>query len=291
MVTSESAVELVKKAIERHYRHLLISILGKDALTRAQINDLRAHGHVVPERPSLMELIYFHNLLNPQGTQGPTSVEDMHGQQDGARPRSEEVDYAKDHVNQSMKNAIEKLQQDMQTRIVNLIHNNNQDFKFRQQRDGGNMAESKKIMKEATVSQVKQALRDVSGDANRDWLRVATTEMSNAIGIGSTDRIVAQNREKSMDEVYVYRIVVNDQALCKWCKKFYLDDDGSPKVYKLSTLLGNGSNYGKKTDAWLPVVGATHPNERCSQVIQLKSGWRVLPGGRQTYIGPAEWKD
>jgi hypothetical protein len=291
MVTSKTTVELIKDAIERHYRSLMVSVLGKQALTLAEINDLRRHGHVVPEKPSLIELAYFHNLLNPHGTMGPGSVEDMQNQQDVKKPAGDEMKYASEHVNESMKNAIEKLKQDVTTRITGYIHDNNQNFKFRQMQNGGNPAEAKQIMKEATVGKLKQTLRDMSGDTNRDWLRVATTEISNAIGIGSADRIVAQNKTKPTDEIYVYRIVVNDQALCKWCRKFYLDADGTPALYKLSTLLANGSNYGKKTDAWQPVVGATHPNERCSQVIEVKRGWAVMSGGQQTYIGPEAWND
>jgi hypothetical protein len=147
------------------------------------------------------------------------------------------------------------------------------------------------LVKESTLSKLKQKLRDTTQDVNRDWLRVATTVMSETIGNGSVDRIVTDNRDKDAGEVYVYRIVVNDAALCKYCRRFYMDEDGSPKVYKLSTLLGNGSNFGKKKDSWLPVVGATHPNERCSQVIELKPGWKVLPGGKQTYIGLEKWND
>jgi hypothetical protein len=291
MVSSNKALELIKKAIERHYKTLMVSVLGKEALTRAEINDLRNHGHVVSERPSLMELIYFHNLLNPQGTSGPGSVEDMQSQQSQGHSSSEEEKYAVSHANDSMKNAIEKLQQDMASRVVGYVQDNNQAFKFRQMQDGGNTAETRKIMRESTVGKLKQTLRDLSGDANRDWLRVAVTEMSNNIGIGSADRILSQNRDKTMDEVYVYRIVVNDGALCKWCRRFYLDSDGTPALYKLSTLLGNGSNYGKPRDSWEPVVGATHPNERCSQVIELKPGWIVASGGRQSYIGRDAWND
>lgn len=291
MVTSKTAVELIKEAIERHYRSLMVSVLGKRALTRAEVNKLRRFGHVVPEKPSMIELAYFHNLLNPHGTMGPGSVEDMQNQQDQQRPSGAEMDYASEHVNESMRNSIEKLKQDMSTRIVGYIQDNNQDFKFRQMKNGGNMADAREIMKESTISQLKKKLQDLSGDANRDWLRIATTEMSNAIGIGSTDRIVAQNKTTTLDEVYVYRIVVSDGALCKWCRRFYMDSDGSPALYKLSTLLSNGSNYGKKTDAWQPVVGATHPNERCSQVIEVKRGWKVIPGGGQVFIGNDAWDE
>lgn len=289
MVTSDKAVELIKEAIERRYRALMVSILGRSSLTRKQINELRKKGIEVPDKPSLMQLAYFHNLMNPHGKMGPGSVEDMHSQQFEGTPNSEEQKYAANHANESMRNAIENLKQDVINRVVGYIQDNNQSFKFKNAAAGREMDEAKQIMKESTLNQVNQKLRDLSGDINRDWLRVATTEVSNSIGIGSADRLLSQN--DSPEEIICYRITVNDAALCKWCRRFYLDDDGTPALYKLSTLLGNGSNYGKKTDSWQPVVGATHPNERCSQVIQLKRGWAVLPGGQQTYIGPENWDD
>ena len=78
---------------------------------------------------------------------------------------------------------------------------------------------------------------------------------------------------------------------CKFCRRFYGDVGQSPKVYKLSSLLANGSNYGLKTDQWKPVVGATHPNTRTSQIIELKPGFQVSAGGKVTYIGREKWND
>lgn len=293
MVTSRAVTELIKKIIDRRYKSLVISLLGREAFTKAELNELEKHGIDTSNKTSMMELIYNHNFLNPLGTSAPTSIEDMKNQQSNqqAKPKGKESNFAVEHANEVMKAAIEKLKQDVTTRLLGMIQENNQNFKYNALQNHGRAEEVENLVKESTLSKLKQKLRDSSRDTNRDWLRVATTEMSNVIGNGSVDRIATENKDKDPDEVYVYRIVVNDAALCKWCRRFYLDDDGSPKVYRLSTLLGNGTNMGRKRDSWEPVVGATHPNERCSQVIELKRGWKVLPGGRQTYIGPDKWNE
>jgi hypothetical protein len=147
------------------------------------------------------------------------------------------------------------------------------------------------LIKESTLGKLRQKLQDTSGDGNRDWTRVAITEMSNAIGIASIDRIVTENRDADPNEVYVFRIIVNDAKTCKFCRRFYVDSDGTPKVYKLSTIINNGSNYGKKSDDWHPCVGATHPNERCSQTIELKPGWKLNAGGSVSYMGLDKWRE
>jgi len=50
---------------------------------------------------------------------------------------------------------------------------------------------------------------------------------------------------------------------CPHCRRLYLKPDGTPKVFSMKQLLSNGTNYGRKTADWKPVVGATHPNCRC----------------------------
>lgn len=293
MVTSKTVMDRIKEILARKYKSLTISLLGKDMFSRADLNRLAEAGVDVSNKASLMELAYYHNLLNPQGKMAPASVEDMKAQQgtEGVKPVSEAHSFTEQHVNETMRLAIEKLQQDVTARIVGYINDNNQGYKYNALQNLERQAEANKLVKESTLHKLKQRLRDSSKDANRDWLRIATTELSNTIGAGSVDRIAHENKGKDAGEIYVYRIVVNDGALCKYCRRFYLDDDGSPRVYRLSTLLGNGSNFGKKVADWQPVVNATHPNERCSQVIELKRGWKVLPGGRQSYIGPDEWNE
>lgn len=288
MVISKETIQKIKEIVERKYKQFTVSMLGKDTLTPQELKALQAAGIDTSNDTSLLELVYNHNFLNLEGADvGPTSVEDMISQQKvpGIKPQGEAHDYAVEHANENAAQLLDKMKTDVSTRIEGIVRETNSQYKANALQNLNRPDEADQLIKEGMVGQIKQRLRDASGDATRDWNRIAITEVSNAIGIGSTDRIVAQNQNKDLNEVYVFRIIVNDSATCKWCKRFYLDEDGSPKVYKLSTLLSNGSNYGKKTAEWNPVINATHPNERCSQVIELPPGYKVLPGGKLTYIG------
>jgi hypothetical protein len=293
VVTSKETQEKILRVIKKHYARLVMSVTGSKVLTESEKEDIRELG-VDPDQSTdgLMALAYHHNFINnPVDENSPRSVEEMREQQGrpGAKPRGEAHDYSVETINDQTKQYIDKLRMDNSTRILGIIRQNNDNYKFEALQNLDRPDLSDQLVKEASLGKVKQQLRDTSKEANRDWQRVALTEMSNAIGVGSVDRIVSNNADKNAEEVYVYRVIVGDSLTCKFCRRFYGDVGQPPKVYRLSTLLGNGSNYGKKQDMWKPVVGATHPNTRTSQILELKPGFKVLPGGRVTFIGRENW--
>lgn len=292
MVTSKETMEKIREIIQKHYSRLVVSVLGQNALTDKEKKELESQGIDISNMDSLMSLVYNHNFINhPIDELSPTSVEDMKGQQSvkGLIPEGEAHSYTVENINDKTKQLIEKMKMDTMTRVENIIRENNDSYKMNalQNLDRADLLDD--LMKESTLGKLKQKLRDTSGDGTRDWTRIAVTEMSNAIGISSVDRIVSDNVDSDLDEIYVFRITTKDSKTCKWCRRFYDDKDGSPKLYRLSSIMSNGSNYGKKTDAWLPVIGATHPNERCSQMIELKPGFKLLQDGSVTYIGLDKW--
>jgi hypothetical protein len=294
MVISKETLAKIKDIIDRNYRNLTVSVLGDSVLTPEEKKALEREGVKVEGSESLLELVYNHNFINQEGTpNAPTSVQDMRAQQaiPGVVPKGEAHDYAVEHANEIARQLLDKMNQDVSTRIEGFIRDTNNEYKANALQNLDRVQEADELVKEGMVSQIKAKLRDTAGAADRDWRRIAVTEISNAIGIGSTDRIVAKNADKQLKDVYVFRIIVEDAKTCKYCRSFYQDADGSPKLYRLSTILGNGSNYGKKAADWRPTIQATHPNERCSQVIELPVGYKVLPGGKLTYIGVDQWQE
>ncbi len=288
MVIKKETIQRIKDIIERRYRHLTLSLLGSGVLSAEDLAALKARGVDTSSKGSFLELVYNHSFMNPPGNPAaPTSAKDAEAQQrpSGAKPAGEAHDYAVEHANENAAQLLDRMRVDVATRVESIIRETNNKYKSNALQNLVRPEEADELVKESMVGEIKQRLRDTAGDANRDWTRIAVTEVSNVIGIGSTDRIVAQNKDKNLQEVYVFRVTVSDATTCKWCRNFYLDADGSPKVYRLSTLLANGSNYGKRTSDWRPVIQATHPNERCSQVVELPPGYKVLPGGKLTYIG------
>lgn len=294
MVTSRKTLEKIREIIEKHYARLTISVLGAAVYSQKELKQLRDMGVDVDNKESMLELIYNHNFINnPVSKTSPTSVEDMKNQQSipNLKPVGAANDYTIQNLNDKTRQLIDKMRLDVTARLEGIIRGNNDAYKFNALQNLERPDSMDDLVKESSLGRVKQKLRDSAKDADRDWQRVALTEMSNAIGVGSVDRIVTDNRDKEPEEVYVYRVIVGDSLTCKYCRRFYGDVGESPKIYRLSSLLSNGSNYGKKTDQWLPVSGATHPNTRTSQIIELKPGFKVEPGGTVTYIGLEKWKD
>lgn len=293
MVTSKSTLDAIKRIIEKHYSTLTLSVLGKEVFTKEELAKLEQQGVDISNTASLLSLVYNHNFINhPVDKDTPKTVSQMESQQSisGIKPEGQAPDYTISNLNDKTKQLIDKLKTDVITKIQSIIRENNDSYKMDALQNLNREDFIDDMIKESTLGKVKQKLKDTAKEANRDWTRIAITEVSNAIGIASVDRIVHDNSGSDLDDIYVFRITVKDAKTCKWCNRFYNDTDGTPRLYRLSTLLGNGSNFGKKTDDWKPVAGATHPNERCSQTIELKPGWKITSGGRVTYMGLDGWK-
>ena len=294
MIISKETLKRIKDIIDNKYNKFTLSVLGKDVFTPEQLAEFERRGLDVDSPDSWLDLVYNYNFLNDiKDANKPDSISGMVAQQNqpGVIPTGEAHTAALEHLNESAKISLDKMKSDFAARVEGIVRDSNNDYRFDALQNLDREESLDKFIKQNSVGKIKTELKDATKDGNRNWLRVATTETSNAIGIGSTDRVVSQNRKTPPNEIYVYRIVVEDAALCKYCRRFYQDSDGSPKVYRLSTLLGNGSNYGRKAHQWKPVTTATHPNERCSQVIQLRPGWEVKPGGSVKFIGLDKWKD
>lgn len=120
--------------------------------------------------------------------------------------------------------------------------------------------------------QVIQQLREKTGDFQRDWHRTAHTEMWTAKCQGEVDAIINGESPLSDDKGETMVYIRPAHNACVKCKQLYLESDGvTPKVFKLSELLANGNNFGKKQSEWKACVPCLHPN--CMCVIN------VMPAG------------
>lgn len=291
MIVSKKTLEKIKKIIENNYRGLLISITGPSVLSEEELLVLKRAGYDVKDKDSLLSLIYYNNVINDLSSQmGPISILEMQKQQQ-AKPSDAMHRAVEEHLNENFAQVVEKLKSDVQAKTEGLIRDYNITHRNKVVQNKDRPKEIDKLVKQSSVGGLKEVLRDSLEGSEKDFERLAITETSNALGMGSVDRIVAQNKDKKHSEIYVYRIPVNDALLCKFCRKFYLDGDESPAVYRLSQILNNGSNYGKKSIDWKAVSGATHPNERCSGILELRPGWKVTPGGKVDFIGYEGWKE
>lgn len=145
----------------------------------------------------------------------------------------------------------------------------------------------KSILENKSASAIKQSLKDKTGDLAKDWDRVVRTELAEVHNLGALDAIIENNKDKIPEEIFCYRVGpdAHDSRTCGFCKRFWFMGDGvTPRVYKLSELIENGTNIGRKSKDWLPTVGNTHPNER-HLLLELPAGWG-FKNGKLSYVRP-----
>ena len=129
---------------------------------------------------------------------------------------------------------------------------------------------------------VIQQLRDLTQDGERDWHRVAHSEMWDAKVQGEANAIIDNESpisKKGRDTIVFKRPAPN---ACNKCKQLYLESNGvTPKLFKITELQSNGSNYGKKQADWKPTLGILHPNCMCPLSV-MPDGYKFDTSGQLT---------
>jgi hypothetical protein len=126
------------------------------------------------------------------------------------------------------------------------------------------------VLKRKTTSELKTSLHRIIKGKARDWQRVASTEMNDAIQRGIYQEI--HNQSDSGSDQLVYKRP--SPNACKHCKRAYLLADGvTPRIFKLSDL--EESNIGKLSSEWGPTVGSVHPWCQC-QLSPIPEGFNFI---------------
>lgn len=147
---------------------------------------------------------------------------------------------------------------------------------------------SKKAIKNRkSLSWLSSEIGHKTGDWSRDLDRVADFVLHTAFDEGKAQAI----RRKSGDDAKVFKYVL--PGACDACIDAYLTDgEGSePVIFKLSQLISNGTNVGKKKAEWQPVIGPHHPWCRC-ELMYVREGfeWDEKTGDFTKPIKPKQRK-
>lgn len=132
------------------------------------------------------------------------------------------------------------------------------------------------VLERRSVQNIVSNLGNQLGDWNRDWGRIVETEMQNVYQIGVAQTIM----EKHGTDALVYKDVFS--GACTHCRYLYTTagSGSKPRVFKLSSLIANGDNIGRKARDWKAVIGSTHPFCANSPYIEIT-----------TFDGPKYIKD
>lgn len=186
-------------------------------------------------------------------------------------PLTDEEEFALQQVKNRAYTDITNLGNRMRGAFSNSVIRNNQQQSLMVQ----------KVIRDKTIEAVElrsgartlaSELANVSKDWEVDWLRIAYYLTHEAFNIGRSQNILKNHGADA--EVY---FDVFPEA-CHTCKELFLEDpedpDSKPIIYKLSDLIANGNNIGRKAEDRLPTISPIHPYCRC--IINYKEanlGW------------------
>lgn len=135
------------------------------------------------------------------------------------------------------------------------------------------------IARRQSKEQIERRLRKKLKDASRDWALIVATELHNAQEHGKALALARGGHDP-----LVYKEIRPDA--CRFCRMLYMNGK-RPRVFKLSELVSNGTNYGRKAvhptrtgkTEWRAVIGATHPACQC-ELRELPAGYSFDTQGK-----------
>jgi hypothetical protein len=264
MLISQRSLARIDEIIDKAYLGFAFSLVGEDFLSDEQKMKLASLGIIVGRRP-LIELLY---ILARQRTEPGTyqnqalsdvmmSILSM-----GHLPIiNDESQYTIDHAKVQVQELVENAKQDLRKRVkqeiltANLAHKEQRAVERKNQKEEALLGLMGRLDSIVSVGAVAAAFK-----------KEFVTAVTNAINSSVVDelRMLAGFESKTSEDEKVFKQVVWDNRLSPECKRLYTNPDGSPRLFTLKELEQNGSNVGRPKSQWKAVIGATHPNCRCT---------------------------
>lgn len=262
MALTRAQVERILESISHRFRSFSFNALGPRALTREELEALASAGivrssvrHMIAD-PVVLGRVAALLPLSARSGLDVSAVEAALSRTPITDVERSMIDYATDHAGTYISGI-----RDMMLRDVEGAAARAGMTALRAVQEGVSQA----IANRDTVSELKTQLFDMIDNRERDWQRVAHTEINNAVQNGIYAEIA---KHHGTDQLVFKR--PNPDA-CKHCKRLFLKEDGvTPRIFKMSDL--EETNVGLKAAEWRPTVGTVHPWCQC-QLIVVPDGY------------------
>lgn len=259
MALTKKQLETIIEIIDRRMLTFMSNTLGPKVLTEAELRKLKDAGLLRETvRHMAVDPVQYGRViaLLPEEIRSKLTKDDIDALVRKLKPMTgvekRAIEYAADNVGTHIRGLRDAMVKDVTTVVSG------------QALQAVRQSVVHAIEERKTPSELQTMLFDKFDDRYRDWRRVASTELNDAIQFGIAAEI--KNNSDEGAEQFVYKRPNPDA--CPKCNSLYLES-GIPKIFRLRDLAI--SNVGKKAVNWLPTIGAVHPWCAC----QL----HVLPEG------------
>jgi len=278
MLLTDEQLHEIREIIRRHHNAFVANYVGMATLPQETLDELEARGLLDPEMAAVNDAYLFGQLVGQleSGALDKMTYEQFKSQLPNAPIALTDVerrasDWASHHAGQFIVGLGERVVQQADQFIVA------EESRLRQQmRERIEATVSEAVEKRKSARTIRSSLGWATGDWQRDFDRIAVTEKQQAMQNG-----VADNFRARFDDPWVAKIPMPNA--CEHCIRLHTVG-GIPRIFRLSWLEANGSNFGKKAKDWKAVVGTVHPHCQC-QLVRVPDGWGfdedgdLVPGG------------
>jgi hypothetical protein len=273
----------IAAAIRDGHLAFVAEMLGPTALDPADYARLRRAGKVRTERERGEDVAAAAHAL---GAGAPAETGELtapafwkvikeHPKMLGSMER-EAVELVRSRIAQHAKDLGAQLEGD----VMHLLLDVEARARHRVSKLGVSRREEEKLLVADALARVKDSVAELK----KRWSLIAITEVHNGI---EEAKAVALVRSHGGRDPLVYKLPRPDA--CAYCRMLYLKSDGvTPRIFRLSSLMANGSNIGRKArkptltgklkTALRATLGALHPCCACL-LYHLPEGMTVGPSG------------
>lgn len=264
MLLEQRVQDRINDAVDQAYLSFLITMIGYAALSEEDKRKATTLGLVQINRPLIESLYQIARERGNEATRKPMKLRDLIALAglSGVLPLTDAQVYTLEHAKREMYDAIENSREEYKKKIRQEILKTNADARSLELSQSVS-AQDRQARKALLINGLILGIESVVEKLKDSFTKGATVALTNLVNNAAVDEVLTSGLFTSVTDPSVYKRVINDGSLCAWCSKFYTNKDGSPKIYKLSELLANGSNDGLPKSAWKAVVGSTHPRCRC----------------------------
>lgn len=269
----------IEDLMDRAYTDFTFQLLGKDFLTEQQKTQVEALGLLIGNRP-LIELLYMLvRQINSPNYRKDKTLNLLLDQiaLTGVLPTLRDTDaYTLEHGKAATNEAIQASKNELKKQVKAEILKINTEHKEKQSvHPLSSIPEQQKMAEESSNKLLKGLTYAAIGAvAFRMFRRDFTSAMTQLVNSTVVDQItnpliaaLAPGAASTQGtDPLVYKQVVRDDRLSPECRRLHTHEDWTPRIYRLSELVKNGTNVGRPKSQWKAVIGGTHPNCRC--VIQ-----------------------
>lgn len=259
---------VISQFITDHHLSLVAELCGKDAIPASDYERLRKSGMIkrLPDVP--MDIVTAAHLL---GAIVGDSKDASKLTPETFWEMARNSDLVTNIEHEAVELAKEKIATLIQSAGARVLHQfklsaHAVDDSARKQKMLGVVAEG--LAHKKSITQMANAMQKATNEASRSWMRDVHTEVHNLIEEG---KAIALVKHAPNEDPFVYKLPHADA--CPYCKLLYLKPNGTPRVFRLSVLVSNGSNVGRKpgrpsltgkgSTEYKATLGAMHPWCKC----------------------------